>query len=448
MSANSKETRDEASKIIAVSVRDIDTHGVQPAAPRAYLVGVASSELRKGEAQELLDELRGLADTLGLEIVGESLVNLREKTPSLLLGSGKAQEIADAAETAGADTIIFDHTLSAIQQRNWEKLSSKKVYDRAELIIKIFASRALTKEANLQVELAQLQYSLPRLAHSYDDLMRQRGGRYGTKGSGEQKIELDRREIERRIHEIKDELEAVRKERTVQRRRRERAGVPRAAIVGYTNAGKSSLLNALTAASVKAEDKLFATLDPTTRRLAFAQGQTLLLTDTVGFVRNLPHGLVEAFRSTLEEAAQADLLIHVADASDARVDAHIATTLQVLGEIGAQNVPRILVLNKIDLASSERVEDFLARYPGSIAVSATSSLGLDALVERIQGALTSGMRVLTLRIPHAQYQFVSLVMREGTVLEERQDDDATWLRCRLPERLEWKVKDYEVAPDA
>lgn len=416
--------------------------------PRAFLVGVASSGVRKEEARELLDELRGLADTLGLRVVGESLVALREITPSLLLGSGKAEEIANAAEEAGADSIVFDHTLSAIQQRNWEKLSSKKVYDRAELIIKIFASRALTKEANLQVELAQLQYSLPRLAHSYDDLMRQRGGRYGTKGSGEQKIELDRREIERRIHEIKDELEAVRKERTVQRRRRERAGVPRAAIVGYTNAGKSSLLNALTAASVKAEDKLFATLDPTTRRLAFSQGQTLLLTDTVGFVRNLPHGLVEAFRSTLEEAAQADLLIHVADASDPKVDTHIATTLQVLEEIGAGEVPRILVLNKIDLAATGSVEDFLARYTGSVAVSAKSGQGLDALVERIQEELTSGMKVLTLRIPHAEYHLVSLVMREGTVIEERHDDDATWLRCRVPERLEWKVKNYAVVPEA
>ncbi len=448
MSANSKEIRIEESDAAAISERAADAHRVDHEAPRAYVVGVSSSELRKEEARELLDELRSLANTLGLDIVGENLVNLREKTPSLLLGSGKAQEIAEAAEAAGADTIVFDHTLSAVQQRNWEKLTSKKVYDRAELIIKIFAARALTKEANLQVELAQLQYSLPRLAHSYDDLMRQRGGRYGTKGSGEQKIELDRREIERRIHEIKNELEAVRKERTVQRRRRERAAVPRAAIVGYTNAGKSSLLNALTAASVKAENKLFATLDPTTRRLLFAQGQTLLLTDTVGFVRNLPHGLVEAFRSTLEEAAQADLLIHVADASDPKVDTHIATTLQVLGEIGAEEVPRVLVLNKIDLARPESVEDFLARYPGSIAVSATSGLGLGALVERIQESLTSGMKVLTLRIPHAQYQLVSLVMREGTVLEERQDDDATWLRCRVPERLEWKLKDCAIEPDA
>jgi len=411
---------------------------------RVFLVGIATERIRKEEARELLDELHGLAQTLGLEAVGEALVPLREITPSLLVGSGKAQELAQAAEAAGADAIIFDHQLSPVQQRNWEKLSSKKVYDRAELIIKIFASRALTKEASLQVELAQLQYALPRLAHSYEDLMRQRGGRYGTKGSGEQKLELDRREIERRIHEIKSELEAVRKERSVQRRRRERAGVPRAAIVGYTNAGKSSLLNALTAASVKAEDKLFATLDPTTRRLLFAQGQTLLLTDTVGFIRNLPHGLVEAFRSTLEEASQADLLIHVADAADARVDAHIATTLQVLSEIGAHDIPRILVLNKIDLALPGAVDAFLLRYPGSIAVSAKTGEGLARLVEAIQERLTSGMKTLTLRIPHADYQIASLVMREGTVLAERHDDESTWLWCRIPGRIEKKLEPYIV----
>jgi len=414
---------------------------------RAFLVGMATDKIRKAEARELLDELHGLARTLGLDIAGETLIQLRDPTPSLLVGSGKADEIAAAAEEAHADSIIFDHILSPVQQRNWEKLSSKKVYDRAELIIKIFASRALTKEASLQVELAQLQYALPRLAHSYDDLMRQRGGRYGTKGSGEQKIELDRREIERRIHEIQSELEAVRKERAVQRRRRERASVPRAAIVGYTNAGKSSLLNALTAASVRAEDKLFATLDPTTRRLMLTRGQTLLLTDTVGFIRNLPHGLVEAFHSTLEEASQADILIHVADASDSRVDAHIATTIQVLSEIGAQDVPRILVLNKIDLAEPDVVQSFLVRYPGSLAVSAKTGEGLDALIEAIQESLTKDMKTCTLRIPHADYWIVSLVMREGTVLEERSDDAYTWLRCRVPQRIESKILQYIVAED-
>ena len=414
---------------------------------RAFLVGMATDKIRKAEARELLDELHGLARTLDLDVAGEMLIQLRDPSPSLLIGSGKADEIAAAAEEAHADSIIFDHILSPVQQRNWEKLSSKKVYDRAELIIKIFASRALTKEASLQVELAQLQYALPRLAHSYDDLMRQRGGRYGTKGSGEQKIELDRREIERRIHEIQSELDAVRKERAVQRRRRERASVPRAAIVGYTNAGKSSLLNALTAASVRAEDKLFATLDPTTRRLMLTRGQTLLLTDTVGFIRNLPHGLVEAFRSTLEEAAQADVLIHVADASDSRVDTHIATTIQVLSEIGAQDVPRILVLNKIDLTELDVVQSFLARYPGSLAVSAKTGEGLDALIEAIQESLTKDMKTCTLRIPHADYRIVSIVMQGGTVLEKRSDDAYTWLRCRIPQGMESKILQFIVAED-
>ena len=402
---------------------------------KAFLVGIAAGETGKEEARELLEELKGLAETNGAEIAGTMLASLRTRSPAFLVGSGKAEEIKKAAEAAGATSIIFDHPLSPVQQRNWETFTARKVYDRSELIIKIFASRALTREASLQVELAQLQYALPRLAHSYEDLMRQRGGRYGTKGSGEQKLELDRREIERRIHEIKEELEEVRKARAVQRKRRERIPVPRAAIVGYTNAGKSSLLNALTRASVLVEDKLFATLDPTTRRLQFAQGQPLLLTDTVGFIRNLPHGLVEAFKSTLEEASQADLLIHVADASDPQVDAHIQTTLQVLSEIGAQAVPRILVLNKIDLVDSETVQAFLSRFPGSLALSVRTGQGLDRLVEAIQTALTSGMRQCTLCIPHAEYALVSLVRREGTVIEETHDDSNTWLTCRIPERL-------------
>ncbi len=409
---------------------------------RAFLVGVASGETGKEEARELLEELQGLAETNGADIAGTMLISLKTRSPAFLVGSGKAEEIRQAAEAAEASSIIFDYPLSPVQQRNWETFASRKVYDRAELIIKIFASRALTREASLQVELAQLQYALPRLAHSYEDLMRQRGGRYGTKGSGEQKLELDRREIERRIHEIKEELEEVRKARAVQRKRRERIPIPRAAIVGYTNAGKSSLLNALTRASVLVEDKLFATLDPTTRRLQFTQGQPLLLTDTVGFIRNLPHGLVEAFKSTLEEASQADLLIHVADASDHQVDAHIQTTLQVLSEIGAQEVPRILVLNKIDLVDERTVQAFLARFPGSHALSVRTGQGIDRLVEAIQNALTARMRQCTLCIPHAEYALVSLVRREGTVIEERHDDTSTWLTCRLPERLVAALNSY------
>jgi GTP-binding protein HflX len=250
-----------------------------PQVERALLVGLESDRIEAREAASLLRELSGLASSLGVEPVTTMMVKLREKTANLLLGSGKADEIAAAAKAEGVDSIIFDHPLSPIQQRNWEKLTGLKVYDRAELIIKIFSARALTREAGLQVELARLEYALPRLAHSYEELSRQRGGRYGTKGSGEQKIELDRRSIERRIHELKEELKVVRKSRDVQRKRRQRLPLPRAAIVGYTNAGKSSLLNAMTKAEVLAEDKLFAPLDPTTRRLCLGSGASLLLTE-------------------------------------------------------------------------------------------------------------------------------------------------------------------------
>ena len=299
----------------------------------------------------------------------------------------------------------------------------------------------MTSEARLQVELARLQYSLPRLAHSYEDLSRQRGGRYGTKGSGEQKIELDRRSIEKRIHEIKEELKVVRTSRDVQRRRRERQTVPRAAIVGYTNAGKSSLLNALSSASVLAEDKLFATLDPTTRRIALPAGSTVLLTDTVGFVRNLPHGLVEAFKATLEEAAVADLLIHVADASDPEVETHMHTTERVLAEIGAGELPRILVLNKIDL-SPEGGRDWLHSHPDGVRLSARTGEGLGDLVARIGEVVASGMDELSLRIPHADYAMVALLRREAHIVSESHDDEAAILRCRVPERLRSRIERY------
>lgn len=420
---------------------------------RCFLVGVQSGAHVSGrgsteseamdaaEAEQLLRELGGLAGSLGLERVGSLMVKLRERTPNLLVGSGKADEIVAAAKGAEADSIIFDYALSPIHQRNWEKLSGLKVYDRAELIIKIFSSRAMTSEARLQVELARLQYSLPRLAHSYEDLSRQRGGRYGTKGSGEQKIELDRRSIEKRIHEIKEELKVVRTSRDVQRRRRERQTVPRAAIVGYTNAGKSSLLNALSSASVLAEDKLFATLDPTTRRIALPAGSTVLLTDTVGFVRNLPHGLVEAFKATLEEAAVADLLIHVADASDPEVETHMHTTERVLAEIGAGELPRILVLNKIDL-SPEGGRDWLHSHPGGLRLSARTGEGLGDLVARIGEVVAQGMDELDLRIPHADYAVVALLRREAHIVTESHDDEAAILRCRVPERLRSRIERY------
>jgi GTP-binding protein HflX len=371
-------------------------------------------------------------------------VKVRDRTAALFLGTGKSDEVVAAAKAEGADSIVFDNPLTPTQQRNWEKLSGLKVFDRSELIIKIFSSRALTKEAGLQVELAQLRYSLPRLAHSYEALSRQRGGRYGTKGSGEQKIELDRREIEKRIHDIDDELKVVRKSREVQRKRRERLEIPRAAVVGYTNAGKSSLLNALTRASVLVEDKLFATLDPTTRRLGLTKGGSLLLTDTVGFVRNLPHGLVEAFKATLEEAAAADLLVHVVDASDPEAEVHMETTERVLGEIGAGELPCILVVNKVDLVGPEFRQGLPTRFPGAHIVSVKTGEGIPELFGAIENALVAGEDVVKVRVPDSDYGLVALLRREAQILDEERDDEGTTLSCRIPARIMSKFEAYKV----
>jgi GTPase len=410
---------------------------------RAFLVGIQADKQDKADAEGLLAELGGLASSLGLEIAGRILARLRERNPALLLGSGKAEEIAAAAKAEAADSIVFDHQLSPVQQRNWEELSGLKAYDRNELIIRIFASRARTKEAVLQVELAQLEYSLPRLAHSYDALSRQRGGRYGTKGSGEQKIELDRREIERRIHDIKDELKDVRRVRDVQRSRRDKASMQGVAIVGYTNSGKSTLLNALTAADVLAEDKLFATLDPTTRRLRTSSGGAVLLTDTVGFVRSLPHYLVEAFKATLEEAARADLLIVVADAADPGLERQMETTAKVLREIGAGDRPSILVLNKIDLAEGPAASAAISsRFPEAILASARTGEGLDRVAAAVEERLAASSGEMRLRVPDADYAVVALLHREASVLEESHDGEATVMRALVPERLRSRLEKY------
>jgi GTP-binding protein HflX len=348
---------------------------------RVFLVGMRDNRIQKPEAESLMRELNGLALTLGLEIAMQELAHVRDRQPKFGVGSGKAQELAEKASEVNADCLVFDWDMSPSQQRNWEELAGIPAVDRQELIIQIFADRAATKEAELQVKLAGLLYSLPRLSHKYIDLSRQRGGRYGTKGSGETKLETDRRLVENQIRKLEKELEALRKQRQVQRKQRLRQGIPVCAIVGYTNAGKSSLLNALTGADVLVEDKLFATLDPATRRLEFGAGRAALLADTVGFIRRLPHSLVKAFHSTLEEAALSNLIIHVLDASDPDIDSFYQTTISVLGELGAQDIPSITVLNKIDRITES--ESLFSRFPGSIAVSAKYGAGLAELKELI-----------------------------------------------------------------
>jgi len=364
-------------------------------AKKALLVSIFSREKPSGQVEinddAAADELRGLVESLALEIAGHERVYLREKNSKFGLGSGKADELSQKARELAVDCIVLDSNIdgfavSPSMQRNWEELSGLPVIDRQELIIRIFADRANTREAELQVRLAELVYSLPRLSHKYIDLSRQRGGRYGTKGSGETKLETDRRKVEKEINKLEKEIDEVRKQRDTQRRRRGKNGVPVCAIVGYTNAGKSSLLNALTGADVPAQNKLFVTLDAVTRRFMPEPGVPVLLTDTVGFIRRLPHSLVSAFRSTLEEAALADILIHVLDAVEPDIDGNYKTTIAVLDELGAKNIPVITVLNKTDRivpGAGVSLDDLKSRYPDSVAISAKNKTGLDELKKRI-----------------------------------------------------------------
>jgi GTP-binding protein HflX len=365
-------------------MKKLHTTGPEPV--RAFLAGIRTADESKAEADALREELASLANTLGLEIAGAETVTLRDPGTRYGMGSGKAAEIAEKASESGAACIIFDREISPSQQRNWEQLSGLPVLDRQELIIRIFASRARTREAALQAELAQLLYALPRLAHKDIDLSRQRGGRYGTRGAGETRLETDRRLVKSRINALRGELAEMRRQRQVQRRQRERRGTPLVALAGYTNAGKSSLHRALTGSDVFIEDTLFATLDTTSRRVRRlapdGTARTLIIADTVGFIRRLPHNLVDAFQSTLEEAAKADILVHVADSSDPAAEQQRETVLAVLEELGAGTIPRINVLTKADRNEQAAAERALL-WPGSIPLSAKTGLNLNALWERI-----------------------------------------------------------------
>src|SRR5580700_11270989 len=348
-----------------------------PKAQRAFLVGVQTPEMPEGEAQELLSELTELVENLGMAVVRTTLVKLRARSPALLLGKGKSQELVTAAQADAADVIVFDSALSPAQQRNWEEIAGFAVIDRQEVILEVFADRAHTREAVLQVALARMEYSLPRLTRAWTHLSRQRG-RGAMGGEGETQLEQDRRVVRDRIAHLKEELAQVVRQRGIQRTRRVRVPLPTASIVGYTNAGKSSLLNKLTGSAVLAEDKLFATLDPTTRQLLLPGNQKLLLTDTVGFIRRLPHGLIEAFKATLEEVLVADFLIHVVDITSPHFEKHRATTLSVLAELGAGDRPVLNVFNKVDLADEAEIRAARQAVPDALFVSARTGKGIAA----------------------------------------------------------------------
>jgi GTP-binding protein HflX len=398
---------------------------------RAFLIGVQTHDMPPGEAVELLGELKELVENLRLKVVNSTLVNLRAPTAALLLGSGKAKELAEQAKAEGADVIVFDEQLSPAQQRNWEELAGLAVIDREEVILEVFADRAHTREAVLQVALARMEYSLPRLTRAWTHLSRQRGkGSMG--GEGETQLEQDRRGVRDRISHLKEELKEVVQQRGVQRRRRLRVPVPTAAIVGYTNAGKSSLLNTLTGSHVLAEDKLFATLDPTTRQLHLRGNHKLLITDTVGFIRRLPHGLVESFKATLEEVVVADFLVHVLDVTNPNVEKHHATTLSVLGELGAGGKKIITVFNKVDAADEAMILRARHLVPDALFVSAHTKAGLDILETRCVELIADSFGSTELLVPHERYDVIARLHEFGDIQEQEQLDGAVRIIGRFP----------------
>ena len=421
---------------------------------RALLVGLGMPGDSRRERTALLAELEDLVSNLGIGIVGTMLEFTREIQAKYLCGIGKAEEIRARVEELNADCLIFDNLLSPSQQREWEKLANVTVIDREEVILDIFAKRARTREAVMQVDLARMQYALPRMTGMWKHLDRQRGGSGGGKGGGaaargegEKQIEVDRRLARERIEAIRDELEVVRRQRGTQRKERTRQGIPTAAIVGYTNAGKSSLLNLITGAGVLAQNILFATLDTTSRKIELPDGQPLVLTDTVGFIRNLPHRLVEAFKSTLEEAVLADFLIQVVDASDEDALRHYETTCEVLASLGAEDKPMVVVWNKCDLIPEDVREVTLQALSSklncpSLSMSVLENKGVENLLASCVEMLSHRVERQTYRIPMAESRIIAIMHRDGKVLNTEYEGNDAIVEAILPKEFAARIANY------
>ena len=396
---------------------------------RAILVGVATSSERRGRVEDDLEELARLADSAGAEVVHRILQARRSINAAFFIGKGKAEELSYLAEEKKIDIIIFDDDLSAVQVRNLEKLIKCKIIDRSGIILDIFASRARTNESKTQVELAQLQYMLPRLTRQWTHLSKQFGG-IGTKGPGETQIETDRRAIRTRIAHLSAKIREIGKEREVQRKGREQ--FPRVALVGYTNAGKSTLLNWFSGAGVVAEDRLFATLDSTVRLVNLTPAHRILLSDTVGFIRKLPHHLVASFKSTLDEVREADILLHVVDVSHPLFEEQIAVVNETLEELGAQGKPTVMVFNKVDLLGNRNILTYVsANFGNAVGISAERGINISALSDALVSLLEGTVAEETLTLAQAEYDMVSRVHEHGEVLEERYDGESITVRVRM-----------------
>lgn len=423
---------------------------------RAFLVAVEQDESENvWSVEDSLSELGTLARTAGAEVVGTMIQRMRHPDVATYIGKGRAQELSDAEKQLGFDLVIFDDELSPSQQRNLEKILDARVIDRTALILDIFAQHARTREGRLQVELAQLEYRLPRLAGRGVALSRQAGGSrsagaggvggaIGVRGPGETKLEIDRRRIRSRIAALREEIEGVREQRKIHRRQRASQAMPVVAVVGYTNAGKSTLFNVLTESEVLAENKLFATLDPTTRHIILPGNQESLLTDTVGFIQKLPTKLIAAFRATLEEVIDADLLLEVVDVSHENAIEQSETVSEVLHDLEADEKPRVTALNKIDLLDDPSEVD-TSLYPNAVTVSALRKIGLDALLEKIAQVLAAYMEEVQVTIPYDKSDLVELFHRRGHVDHEEHRPEGTFLAGRIPRSLLGYYCQYKVA---
>jgi GTPase len=402
---------------------------------RVFLIGVELKSRTAADIRESLAELAELATTAGAQIMGEGVQKTAVPVAATYIGGGKAQEFAALCKADDVDTVIFDDELSPAQTRNLEKIFGCKIMDRTALILEIFGQRARTREGKLQIEHAQLEYLLPRLTRYWSHLSRQRGSTGSIGGEGESQLESDRRKIQERLDKISEELEIVRRQRETQRAGRQRAQWPLASIVGYTNAGKSTLLNKLTGASVLAENKLFATLDPTTRRLRLPTNQNVLLTDTVGFIKKLPHGLVEAFKATLEEVVEADLLVHVVDISHPLVQEQIDAVNDVLLEIGAGEKPVLMVFNKIDQLQGDVPPIMRDKYPHAVCISAKTGAGIEPLLAELGTQLRPIREFLNLRVPQEKGEVIARLHAVGQVVESRYSGKNARFKVRIPPHL-------------
>ncbi len=410
---------------------------------RIVLVGVTMGGQTDDETEEGLDELSLLIDTAGADEAARITQRRDSPDSTFYIGKGKVDELKEVCLALDVDTVVFDNELSPGQQYNLEKALGRTALDRTAVILDIFAQNAHTLEGKAQVELAMLRYRLPRLRRGAKAGLSQQGGGIGTRGPGETRLEVDRRRIMRRITKLEQDLVALRHTRQTQRKSRGRSGLASVVIVGYTNAGKSTLLNSLTRAGVLVEDRLFATLDPTTRRLSLPGGEPVLLTDTVGFIRQLPHGLIESFKSTLEIAAEADMLVHVVDASAVHPEQQITAVREVLAEIGADQVPEFFVFNKADLVDdwgASLVED----HQGAVAVSALRNEGLEVMMRRLADRMRAITQVTELMVPYDRGDILASIHREGEVVMSELEDGGMRIRARLSSASEGRLREFVV----